>query len=130
MSSPERSHHRETWLQILLPVTLGGLLLLAAGVYTAAGGGDVSRLADLALIGLLLPCLVLGWLPLGLLIAAVVGMHRLLRLLPAPMVQVRWAVRRATDQLVRLADRVAAPWIAFEGQRAAWRQLFRRWRRG
>lgn len=126
-----RKHRRETALQVLLPIVLGGILLLALGVWWATGdAGAVHRLADLALIGLLLPCLVLGLIPLALLVGAVVGLARLMQVLPGPLAQIQAAVVRARQAVVAAADRAAAPWIGIRSRVAALRSVLHRWRRG
>ncbi len=124
-----RRHRREFWLQVVLPVALGALLVGAAGVL-AAGGGQVAHLADLSLIWLLLPCVALGWIPLALILAAVVGLHRLMTYLPAPIQQVQDAVARTVVHIRRVADRVAAPLITMNAKAAALRRVFQRLRRG
>ena len=57
-------HRRQMWTQVILPIALAALVLIAAALWTAmsvaGGGGDPARWAAIATIWLVLPFLVLG----------------------------------------------------------------------
>jgi len=69
-SSSLRTHKRQLAWQIILPVALAAVLGIVAGVFTLRAGAGADRLwADVALIWLLAPLLLLA-----LLLAAVLGL--------------------------------------------------------
>jgi hypothetical protein len=79
-------HRRDVIRQIILPivlVTVIGVGFAALSVYAAAGGSaGVSLWADISLIWLIIPMMVLALVILSLLIALVYGMSKLLGVTP------------------------------------------------
>jgi hypothetical protein len=79
-------HKRETSLQILLPVILGSILILALFVLVAYAtftpGGDVERWAAISTIWIVIPLLVVLLVTLIFVVGVVYGMHRLLKITP------------------------------------------------
>src|SRR5258705_460683 len=68
---------RDTWLQIVVPLALAGLVMLGALVFviSAAGAGVRGPLADVSLILLILPALVAGLLVAVLLFGLIYGLY-------------------------------------------------------
>lgn len=79
-------HRRETTRQILLPVILSGVLILALFVLVAystfAGNGDVERWAAISTVWIVIPLMALLLAVMVFLWAAVYGLHRLLNITP------------------------------------------------
>ncbi|MFO7585276.1 MAG: hypothetical protein R6W69_11150 [Anaerolineales bacterium] len=79
-------HKRETRLQILLPIILGSMLILAlfalVAYATFAPGGDVERWAAISTIWIVIPLLAVLLVTLILVAGMVYGMHRLLKVTP------------------------------------------------
>jgi hypothetical protein len=76
-------HKRETNLQILLPVLLSSILMLALFVLivhaTFAQGGDVAQWAAVSTIWIVIPLLALLLVKLIFVVGMIYGMHRLLK---------------------------------------------------
>lgn len=90
-------HRRESFWQITLPVLVVLLLLgLAFALIVLSGAADISGLADLSLLLVSLPLLVIGLLVVAAAFAMVVGMAWLLRETPS-------ATRVAQDVSARVS---------------------------
>lgn len=79
-------HRKQVWTQILLPILLATLVLIAAIVMTSVAtfrdGGDVARWAAIATMWLTLPVMFAGLVFLILLIALIYLLARLTGLIP------------------------------------------------
>jgi hypothetical protein len=91
-------HRRQSFWQITLPVLVVLLLLgLAFALVVLSGAADISGVADLALVLVSLPLLVIGLIPVAAVFALVVGMAWLLRETPS-------ATRVAQDVSARVSE--------------------------
>ena len=131
----QHTFRRSVWLQIYLPLILGGLLLAAAlgGVVVAAGGGGFSAWADVSLIFLLLPALLLGLIAGAAVGALAYGVWWLVRESPPYFRLAQDVGQRVARQTRKIADRVVEPMLraqAAQAQakaaRAAARSIWRR----
>ncbi len=116
------AHRREVAWQITLPLVLG--FLLVAGLAVALGllgVGDTSRWADISVMWMLLPLLVLALIPLALLIALIYGLVRLLAVLPGWAFQAQKAIAQAAQFVRQVADRLTEPFMRVESTQAALR---------
>jgi hypothetical protein len=120
-------HRREVMRQVYLPLIISVVFLcVIAGFLVVAGLGgsiDVSRLADVSLIWLIIPALIVTLVFLALTAGLTYGVIWLLIQLP-PL------TRRAQDFMARVnravrkgADKSAAPFIRGKGLAASWRAL-------
>lgn len=122
-----RAHRRQFFWQIILPVALVAALTVAAGVAASLGGADRTRLwADVAVIWLLLPVMVLGLILLLALIGLIWLLGRARVELPRLTGRVRLFADRARDGAVRLADQAAEPVLRTGSLLAALRRFLGR----
>jgi hypothetical protein len=102
---------RAVWLQVYLPLILGAILVAAliafALVASGRGGGTTSGMADVALVALLLPVMLLGVLALAAIILLSVGVARLIGWIPDRSSIVQRIAAQASQQSDRIARRVA-----------------------
>lgn len=106
-------HRKETFWQIAFPLILGGLAVLGLAVWAVmapSGGGNTSQAADVSLIFLIVPLLVMAFILLAVLIGLIYGMARLLGFLPQKFYllqgffdRIRAGVRKAADKAVEPA---------------------------
>lgn len=119
-------HRRETFWQITLPMVLFGLLLLVlAGLIVGGTAVETGLWADVALIWLLAPLLVLLLPPLGLLIALSLGLRRLATMLPAYGWRLQELLGLVSQQLEAGSDRLLAPLLRLQAWEAQVRALGR-----
>lgn len=79
----QKSYMRQSFWQIILPISLGGLIVLAIAVLVClAEPGTASAWADISLVFLLIPVMVVALLFLGLFSALVYGVFRLIEVIP------------------------------------------------
>jgi len=126
-----RKHRRETFLQITLPMLIGALILLIfALLSTQMGAGEIRVWADISLIWLIIPVIVLTLLMFVLLVGSVYGITMLIQMLPVysfrmfkAWIQLRAIVRITTDRIVEPVLRVNG---FSSGSQTLWRQITRR----
>jgi hypothetical protein len=105
-----RAHRRQLVWQILLPVLLVVLIGLAAGVFVIRAGQPADRLgADVALIWLVAPLLVLAVFLLVLLGLMIWGMTRLLQVTPRFSGRAQEIAGRIEGGTKKAADVFASP---------------------
>jgi hypothetical protein len=122
-----KRHHRQVWWQVLFPVILGALILIAVAVFaTLAPGDSIIRFSDISLIFLILPTAVVGLVLFVLLAGLVYLMARLLRVMPSYTRLVQNTLDRVTAALKRISDKAASPVINLESILAGLRALFHR----
>lgn len=120
------AHRREVLWQIILPMVLVGVVLLAGVVALGLTGvGSAGRWADISLMWLLLPVIVLSIVPLALLVGLIYGLTRALGALPGLAYQAQRALLRVERTTRRIADRAAAPVIGVESRTASWKAFWR-----
>jgi hypothetical protein len=110
------AHRQQMWLQVFLPIGIAILAILALAVGVSIGSGDqVTRWSGIAVIFLVIPAALIGFLALALLILGIFLLARLNMGLP------RWAYLAQTllamlSLRVRsAADHAASPVIAARG---------------
>jgi len=109
-----QAHKRQLAWQILLPVLLVAILGLVAGVFTVrAGTGQDRLLADVVVIWLIAPLLLLGLLLTILLGFVIFGLSRLSRVTPDYTVRVQDLAGRLATGVKKVADTAVRPilWI-------------------
>lgn len=115
-------HRREVIWQVFIPMVGGTAVLLGACVLPVAvviQGGEVRRWADMSVMWLAVPVLVLSLIPLGLLGGAVYGLAKLLGALPGWMYQAQDVFDQLLAVTVRAADWVVEPVIRWQSFRAS-----------
>lgn len=123
-----QKHRRELWRQILLPVIVAALALIAVValviVATFSRGGDVARWSAISTIWIVIPILIAGLLFLIVLAAMIYGMASLLKLIPPYTGYAQRIFWRAQGHIQRGADMVVRPVLGLEGALATIRSIF------
>ncbi len=126
----ERKHRREVFLQITVPLAVGVMLILlaAAGVIWAgiANTGNVSAWADVSLIWLVIPLMLVVFLFLGLLAGLVYVLTLGLQRLPFFMHRVQVFFRLVDMRVRKVANGSVEPVMRVQSFSAAWKALWRR----
>jgi hypothetical protein len=129
-SESYQRHQRQRFWQILLPVAIGSLLILAIlalVIRTAIGtdaGGPVSQWSDASLIWLSLPALLFALVMALILIGMIYMIGRLLKILPGYTYTGQYYVRLAADFIAEIADKLVVPFIAVRGVSASVQAFF------
>jgi len=120
-----RAHRRQTFWQILLPVIVTTLVLLAAGLLLALRGGaaGASLWADVALIWLILPAMVFGLLILALLGGLIYLAARVLKGTPPVAAKVQHFFHLAERAMAQVTEKIVQPVLWVEEIKAALRRL-------
>ena len=112
-------HQRQVALQILLPLVLFLLILIAVGTLMTSGGGDQTQpWAAISTIWLIIPALIFGLLILALLVILIVLMIRLLRLLPSYSAIAQKYINKIPQWTHKYADKAVAPLIWIKSKSA------------
>lgn len=102
--------HRVVRLQVYLPLGLGIAAVAAAlaiVLLTAGGGGAATRgLADVSLIVLLMPLMILGLVALAGMVVIVIGLVKVIGWIPPRSRKAQRVVRRIAHQMDKVAARV------------------------
>jgi hypothetical protein len=112
-------HRRERTTQIILPVVIAAVLMVALivliSLVTFNSNGDVSRWAAISTIWIVIPLLLAGLILLAILIGLIYLMARALSALPTYTAIAQDYVYKAKAYIIRGADMVAKPVIALDG---------------
>jgi predicted PurR-regulated permease PerM len=121
-----QAHQRQFVWQILLPVLVAALLFIAGGVAAATrSAGTASRWADISLIWLLIPALIVALIVLVLLISLIYGLGLLLNITPEYTSRLRRYIYQAQRLIEKAADEAAQPVLFLEGVSAGIKRFFR-----
>ena len=105
------SFRRAVWLQVYLPLMVGAILVVALFAFglvaSGRGGATTSGMADMALVALLMPVMILGVLALAASVLLTVGVAKLIGWLPEQTGTVQRIVARAPQLSDRIAGRAA-----------------------
>ncbi len=122
-----QQHRRQLWTQILIPILVVTLILLAVTVITSIatfrGNGEVERWAAISTIWIILPLLSAGLLVLIFFVALIYGLAKLLAILPPYSGQAQKIVWRIEGIVRRFTDGAVKPFLAWEGITAAVKRL-------
>lgn len=128
-----QAHRGEVFRQITLPLVIGGLLLLGAAlavlVLGVRGQGDVRRWADVSLIWLIAPMMIVAFLFLALTAGLAYAVTRLLGALPPFARQVQDVFILIRHRLTMLSDSLVEPVLRSQQGAASWQALWGRVRR-
>jgi hypothetical protein len=112
-------HRQQVGTQIILPIVLAGLLMIALIVIislaTFRGGGDVGRWAAISEMWLILPVLIIGLVGLALTIGLVYLLAKLLGILPVYTGIAQDYVNKARSYVIHAADMVVEPILGLNG---------------
>lgn len=122
-----RRHRIEVWWQIAVPLLLA-IALVFGGAYLVGVNetGNAERLAQIAMMLLSIPLLLIGLIFLTLFAALIYVLGRAIRWIPPRSLRVQRAVQRFSRATVRLADVAAEPLIQIESAAGAVRHALGR----
>lgn len=119
-----QEHRRQALRQIWLPLGFGILLALTLAVLgaltSAADSQSGLHLANISLIALLVPVMFAGIIALALLIIAVYGLAKLLKVAPIYTLKAQAFIYRLTTSLMIWGDKPARPFIQLQSWWAGW----------
>ena len=121
-----RTHRRQFAWQILVPFLVMTMLILAASVWVVTGGPARTDLwADISVIWILAPTLLIALVVLALLVTTIYGMIKLLQVLPTYTGKTQDIFAMLSAMTRKVADGVAKPilWVRQAG--AAIRSIFK-----
>jgi len=120
-------HRRESLLQIFLPF-IGAVILIIglAFLLGQATSFNTAQGAQIALIGLIFPTLLFGLIFFVIIIGLIVGLTRLIRIIPIYTRLVQDFFNRVSQQTRRVADGSVEPILRLQ----AWLAIVQRLRRG
>ena len=125
-----KRHRRELAWQIILPVVLSALLIVAlivlVNLATFNQGGDVARWAAISTMWIIIPVMLAGLVLFALLGALVYGMKRLLEITPRYTGIAQDYVHKAASYIKRVADMAVRPVLFLDGIGASFRRLLGR----
>ncbi len=124
------SFHRAVWLQVYLPLVLGvvavAALIAVALVASGRGGATTSGMADVALVALLMPAMLLGAIGLAVIVLLAVGVAWVIGWIPERSRIVQRIAGQASQQSDRIAGRAAQVIVV---PKSAWSAISALWAR-
>jgi len=107
-----RAHKRQLAWQILVPFLVAAVLILAAGVLAATSIGSVTRTwADISIIWLIAPMLLLALLLAAVLGCLIYGIAILLKVTPRYSIKAQYYAAAASAVTRKASDGAAKPFI-------------------
>jgi hypothetical protein len=107
-----RKHREEVLWQITLPILIGALILLVFALLTIRmEAGETSRWADISLIWLITPAMVIILISLVMLVASIYATVKLIQVLPFYTFQLLRGLIQAGSYVRMLGDRVVEPML-------------------
>ena len=123
-------HRRDVRLQIILPLVIGILLVFVLAVLVTLGStAQVSQWADVSLIWIIAPMLVVALIFLAILGGIAYGLAKLLQVLPFYTRQVQDFFLLVRDRASDVTAKMVAPILNYESKKASQRALWRNLRR-
>lgn len=120
----QRAHGRQTMWQIVLPLIIGALVAIALGVLAGLAGADrTSRWADISLIFMIIPAMLVSLLFVVLSVGLNYGLFRVLKFVPPFARRVQDVFGRAEQRIRTGADMAVEPILRAQSLLAAARSL-------
>jgi hypothetical protein len=125
-------HRREVFWQITLPIGAIGIILLVFGIlaYPGLTTNEASMWADISLIWLIIPLMLVTLLALTLLSGSVYLTIRLIQILPGQFYRLQRGLLVVAGYIKNLDDKIVQPFLGVQSfsasTRALWRQLRRK----
>jgi hypothetical protein len=121
-----QKHRREVFWQVTIPLAAGLIIVLALAVgVTFASSGLASRLADVSLIWLILPAMVITLVFLVLTAGLAYGVIWLIGKLPPLAFKIHKFLLLFSTRVRKISDKAVEPVIRVESLKASWRALRR-----
>jgi hypothetical protein len=122
-----RAHRRQLVWQILVPFLVMAALVIAGAVLIVSGSAPRARVwADVSIIWLIAPLMVLALVVATVLGFAIVGLAKLLQITPRYTARVQAISLIAAAGTRKVADGIVAPVLWFEQARATLKSFFGR----
>lgn len=119
-------HRRQFIWQILAPILIVAILVIAASVFAATRNeNQASVWADISLIWLIIPAFFFALILFMILIGLIYAMAMLLKVTPTYTQQLQELIRLAAQKIESAADATAKPIFFLEGISASVRRFFR-----
>lgn len=115
--------------QIYLPLVLGSFAILSLGIWAvvvAVGGQEVTRFADVSVIFLLIPVMVLSLIPLAILGGLIFGVSRLIAAIPRATQRLHEVVERLQKALSTALEAAVEPILKLESMGAGLKAIFKK----
>ena len=119
-------HRQQVIWQILIPITIGVVLVLVFAVLASRAGSDeASRWADISLILLASFLIVISLFALVMLIFSIYGLRQALRGIPGPMVRAQVFFFRVERRVRAVSNQIVEPILRYHTSLAGLRSLRR-----
>jgi hypothetical protein len=120
-----QAHRRGLIWQILIPIVIALLFVIATSVLVATGENETASLwADISMIWLLIPLLFFSSIFLIILAGIIYGMAMLLKATPIYTQKLYKLIRLLTQKIETVADEIAKPIFFVEGISASIKRFF------
>lgn len=123
----KEKHRKEVFWQITFPLIFGGLVVIAGCillVMVVSKGNDISVGADMSLVFVLIPTMLMGIIPLAILAGMAFGVIKLIQVLPPLFFKLQQGLKTVSAKLTTVSDKAASPFINAEGVKAMIKTLF------
>jgi uncharacterized membrane protein YhdT len=121
-----RAHKRQFAWQILVPILVMAGLIIAGAVLIATGGAARNSVwADVSVIWLLIPALIIALMIMTLVVTTIYGMAKLLQILPHYTGKAQGIFSQVSSGTRKLADGAARPFVWFHQAGAVIKYIFR-----
>ena len=121
-----KAHRQQVIWQILIPITLGVVLVLVFAVLASrAGSGEASRWADISVILLASFLIVISLFMLVMLIFSIYGLRQALRRIPAPLLRAQVFFYRVERRVRAVSNQIVEPILRYHTSLAGLRSLRR-----
>ena len=122
-----RQHKRQLAWQIIVPVSLAALLIIAAAVFVTTRGSTVDRtVADISTMWLIMPFLILTLVLLAVLGGLIYGAYMLHKVTPKYSGKVQVVLYKIQSGARKVSNGTASPFIWIDTAGAALKRLFKR----
>jgi hypothetical protein len=122
-----RAHKRQFAWQILIPfVVMTGLIIAAAWLVLAGGIARTRVWADISLVWLLIPGLVIALGLIAVTVTIIYGMSKILQIIPHYSGRAQEISKRVSAGTRRIADGATKPFFWIKQTEAALKSIFRR----
>ena len=124
-----KKHRKEIFWQVTFPLILGSLVVLGLAVWTilaAAADITIRKQADISLVFLIIPAMIMMLIPLAILAGIVYGVIWLNENTPGFMLRVQKVVDQVRDGVRKGSDKAVEPVIRLKSRNASFEVLKRR----
>lgn len=118
-----QKHKKEVLWQITIPLVIGVLVILMMAAGSVLPAVDQSRMADISLIWIILPNMVIALLMILMLAGMVFGLMKLTGIVPFYARKVQIFFNRVNSQTQKIDDRIVEPILKGKTSSASFRKL-------